>query len=209
MAQDDLQQSPPPGGDEQGERGEDVGLGFDSLAMNEIAAPEKDEAGAAAERRSGRWLMVLGVLAAAALVYAAGRAVVNLPPGADAQTRLRGRLMTLESWRNGVVVGARYLSANTLRLELSTQLSTTDSKARDQFRDAARQVMKVLIQERPGRDLKILGFQGEKQIVRAEYHQKSSLVGPGGEVVPEILVHVKGDPKSLSEEAGAGSRPSE
>ncbi len=222
MAEDDLQDAAPQGGDEQTDRrnGNDEpagaasrsgdGLGFDSLAMNEIAASVTEEPTGELERRRGnRWLIVVAVLAAAAVVYAAGRAVVNLPPGSEAQTRLRGRLMTLESWRNGVVVGARYLSGDTLRVDLSGQLSTKDSEARDTFRKAAREVMEVLIQERPGRDLHIVGFQGEEQILQAEYRQKSNLVGPGGEVVPEILIHVKGDPKRLSEEAGSGSRPRE
>ena len=217
MAEDDLQRPAPQGQEQETNQEHEgpssgpaasrpkAGLGFRALAMNEIAAPKTEETGEVVRRAGNRWLILIGVLLAAALLYLGGRTVINLPPGAEAETRLRARLMTLESWRNSVVRGARYLSGNTLRLNLSTQLSTGDRQARDTLREAARQVMDVLIQERPGRDLRIIGFQGEEEVLWAEYRQKSSLAGPGGEAVPEILVRVKGDPASLAEEAGTAA----
>ena len=181
----------------------DGGLGFSALAMNEIAPQKTDQASEVARRAGSRWLIVVGVLVAALVIFLGGRMLTNLPPGEEAEARLRSRLMTLKSWQGGVIRNARYLSGNSLRVDFSTQLSTAREQERDQLREAAREVMDVLIQERPNRDLRLLGFQGQERVVQAYYRQKSGLAGPGGEPVPEISVRVKGDPEGLAEQVGA------
>jgi hypothetical protein len=192
MAEDQTKQS------ESGQSG--GGLGFRALAMNEIAPQKTDQASEVGRRAGGRWLILVGVLAAAAAIFLGGRALVNLPPGKEAETRLRGRLMALDSWQQGVVRNAHYLSGNTLRVDFSTQLSTAREEARGQLRKAALDAMGILIQERPNRDLRLVGFQGEEQVLQAQYRQKTSLTGPGGEPVPDISVRVKGDPEGLADQ---------
>jgi len=177
-------------------------LGFRALAMNEIAAPKTEEASEVGRRAGSRWLVLAGVLVAAAAVYLVGRTLTNLPPGAEAEARLRGMLTALEPWQRGVVRSAHYLSGATLRVDFSTQLSTEKEQDRRDLREATLQVMGVLAKERPNRDLHILGFQGEEQVVQADFHQKSSLAGPGGQAVPEISVRVKGDPEGLAGQVG-------
>jgi hypothetical protein len=53
------------------------------------------------------------------------------------------------------------------------------------------------MEERPNRDLKITGYQGDQQMLTAEYHSKGALVGPHGRVEPEILIHVAGEEGGL------------
>ncbi len=177
-------------------------LGFRALAMNEIAAPKTQEASEVGRRAGSRWLVLAGVLVAAAAVYLVGRTVANLPPGAEAETRLRGALVALEPWQRGVIRSAHYLSGASIRVDFSPQLSTEREKDRRDLKEATLEAMGVLMKERPNRDLRILGFQGEEQVVRAEYHQKSSLVGPGGQAVPDISIRVKGDPEGLAGQVG-------
>ena len=177
-------------------------LGFRALAMNEIAAPKTQEVSEVGRRAGSRWLVLVGVLVAAAAVYLIGRTLANLPPGAEAEARLRGRLTALDPWQRGVIRSAHYLSGASLRLDFSTQLSTLKEEDRRELRQATLGVMDVLMKERPNRDLRILGFQGEEQVVQAQYRQKSSLAGPGGQTVPDLSVRVRDDPEGLGGQVG-------
>jgi hypothetical protein len=67
--------------------------------------------------------------------------------------------------------------------------------------------MRVLMAERPGRDLYLDGFQGDRQIVTARFQHQSTLIGPGGEQIPDILVNVEGDPEGGMGEAVSRGRP--
>ena len=67
--------------------------------------------------------------------------------------------------------------------------------------------MAVLMEERPGRDLYIDGYQEDERIVRVEYRSKSTLIGPGGDTIADIVVRVKGDPEGGMGEAYGRARP--
>jgi len=162
------------------------------------ATEERSEAGRRARGLGG---LVLVVLAAAAIIVVGTRLIANAPPGREAQERLRARLQGLPAWQLGTVMGAEYLAGNRLRVDFSPRLSPAKEKEREMIRQAAREVMGALMQERPGRDLYLDGYQGERQMVRGELRHKSFLVGPEGQQTPDILVRVEGDPEGGLAEA--------
>jgi len=181
-------------------------LGFDDLGMNVVAAPSTEEPSEVGRRAGGTWLVLIAVLVAAGIIAWLARSLTNLPPGEEAEARLRARLMAGPAWQTGTLQGAYYVAGNKLRVDFSTQISTADEKGRDQLRTVTVEVMKVLIEERPHRQLEIAGYQGEQQVVEARYRHKSALVGPGGERQLDIVVRVKGDPEGFAgavSEAGA------
>ena len=173
---------------------EKAGLGFRHLSMNEVppsARVAEEEAPPPASR--ARLLVVL-VLIAVAVVVLGARMISNVAPGEEAEMRLRRELELLPAWQKGDVMRAQYVTGNTLRLEFSSRLQTISDADREAIRGITKGVFDALRNERPNRDLYIEGFQGGEQIVRGEYRCKSTLVGPGGEQVPDITVRVKGDP---------------
>ncbi len=135
------------------------------------------------------------------------RALSNATPGAEAETRLIAKLEALPAWRLGDVMDARYVAGNRLRIGLSSRLSPTKAEEGERIGQAAREVMEVLIEERPGRDLYIDGFQGEQQVVTARYRHRSTLLDPSGQRIPDIAVHVVGQEETRMTDAAGGSRP--
>ncbi len=183
-----------------------TGLGFQDLSMNEVPASATAEQSEAPRRKGGLALIVVAVLLAVAVIAIGVRAVSNASPGQEAQDRLRKKLMQTWPWQEGVVLDATYMAGNRLRIGFTPRLGGTDTD-RDTIRKATTEVMQVLMSERPGKDLFIDGFQGERQIVTARYRHKSTLIGPGGEQIPDILVHVEGDPEGGMGEAVSRGRP--
>jgi len=183
------------------------GLDFSDLSMNEVPASATAEEAEGPRRSAGVGLIVIGVLVAAALIVLGARLISNAAPGEEAEERLRQRLSSLPVWQRGVVLEAGYAAGNKLRLEFAPSLSVMGEEGRTIVRRAAQDVMGVLIEERPDRDLYIDGYQGEERIVSAEYRAKSTLVGPGGERIADIVVRVKGDPEGGMGGAYGRARP--
>jgi len=183
------------------------GLDFSDLSMNEVPASATAEQAEGPRRSAGVGLIVIGVLVAAALIVLGARLIGNAVPGQEAEERLRQRLSSLSVWQRGVVLEAGYAAGNKLRLEFAPSLSVAGEEGRSIVRQATQDAMGVLIEERPGRDLYIDGYQGEERIVSAEYRAKSTLVGPGGERIADIVVRVKGDPEGGMGEAFGRARP--
>ncbi len=184
----------PPKDTQQGKE-EPSGLGYRRLAMNPVAPSLAQEPTRRQERRGRPWLIFLVVvIGAAGLAWVAGR-LANLHPGAEAEARLRTRLQGLEVWQMGTLVDARYLAGNKVRLQLGSHLVLETDEGRNAARQAALEAMDQFMQERPDRDLYIEGYQGEEQVLRAEYRRRSALLGPDGQPVPDVVVRVKGDPE--------------
>jgi hypothetical protein len=168
---------------------------YADLSMNVVAASSTAEPAETVRRKSRLWMVLVAmVVAAAALAWVAGK-LSNLPPGEEADIRLQGALQNLDVWQRAIVTKATYEKGNTLRVQFTPQISTETDQGRAALRAAALDVMNVFRQQRPGRDLYINGYQGDEQVLEAEYSVKGSLPGPGGQPVPNIVVHVKGDPK--------------
>ncbi len=183
------------------------GLGFRELSMNVIPASATEEE-SEAPRRAGRLAFVIVlVLVAAAVLFIGGRLISNLAPGQEAQERLRERVAALPAWQDGTIMDVRYLAGDRVRVEFSARVSTSRKEAREAVRQAARSVMEILMEERPGRDLYMEGHRGEEQILRAVYRAKSTLLGPDGEPINDIVVRVEGDPEGGIGEAYEQGRP--
>ena len=133
------------------------GLDFSGLSMNEVAASATAEQAEGPRRSAGAGLIVIGVLVAAALIVLGARLIGNAAPGQESEQRLRQRLSSLLVWQRGVVLEAGYAAGNKLRLEFAPSLSVVEEEGRSIVRRAAQDVMDVLIEERPGRDLYIDG----------------------------------------------------
>ncbi|MCJ7752098.1 MAG: hypothetical protein MUQ65_13550 [Armatimonadetes bacterium] len=180
-----------------GRMGDDTKAGrdFRDLSMNEVPASATADQNEEPRRGAGVGLIALGVLVAAALIVLGARLISNAAPGQEAEDRLRQKLSSLPVWQRGVVLEAGYAAGNKVRLELAPSLRVEADEGRSVVRGAVQDVMDVLMKERPGRDLYIDGYQGEEKIVTAEYRAKSTLVGPGGERIADIVVRVEGDPE--------------
>ncbi len=183
------------------------GLGFQDLSMNEVPASKSAGEGEEPQRSSRVGLIAFGVLVAAALIVLGARLISNAAPGQEAEDRLRRKLASLPAWERGVVLEARYMAGNRLRLEFAPSLSVSSEEGRAVIREATKGVLEVLCGERPGRDLYIDGYQGDERIVSAEYRSKTTLIGPGGEQVADIAVRVKGDPEGGMGDAYGRARP--
>jgi hypothetical protein len=179
---------------------------FDNLSMNEIAPSITQEPSEVGKRIGWQWLIAVVVLVAVAALGFGMRQMLNVAPGTDAQQHLQTELAATDAWHSGMVLGARYTAGDRLRVDFSLTAGS-DSTA---LRKATIEVMKILIQERPNRDLYIDGFQGEKQVVSAEYRQKGKLAVAGGGLEPNIAVKVVGEPGggigSLVKPEGGGPR---
>jgi len=174
-----------------------AGLGFAHLSMNEVSPSARVAGEEAPPQRSRAGLLVVLVLIAVAIVAFGVRLISNVAPGGDAQASLQRAIEALPGgyWQKGVILQAQYLTGQTVRLEFSPRLNTANDPDREVIRRATRDVFGVLRKERPDRDLYIDGFQEGEQVVRGEYRYKSSLVGPAGEQVPDMVIRVKGDPE--------------
>jgi hypothetical protein len=179
-----------------GDTGRGEGRMFDNLAMNEIAPSITQEPSEVAKRIGWQWLIVLAVLIVVAALGIGMRQMLNMAPGAEAQQRLQTKLEATEAWRAGMVLGAKYTAGDRLRVDLSTAAGPDPTM----LRKATIEVMKTFMQERPDRDLFIDGFQGDKQVLLAEYRNKGKLAVAGGGLEPDIAVKVAGEP-----EGGIGS----
>jgi len=171
-----------------------LGMDFGDLSMNEVpqsASAESEETGG---RKSPAFLIALGVIIAAVVIFLGARVISNAPPGEEAEGRLRAKLENLSVWQHGLVLRATYVAGNRVRLEFAPSVPAASDEGRQALRSATKEVMTVLIGERPGRDLYIDGYQGDEDILHAEYRAKSTLVGPGGEQIPDIVVRIKGEP---------------
>lgn len=172
---------------------DDRGRAYDELSMNVVPSSVTEEKSEAPRRSAWLALVVFAILGGVALVVLGIRLLGNLAPGQDAERRLRDRLTELEAWQSGVILDARYLSGDTLRINYSPRLSAANDQDRETIREATRSVMDVFMSERAGGDLYIEGYQDGEQIARAEYRAKSTLVGPSGEPIPDVVVRVEGD----------------
>jgi hypothetical protein len=181
-------------------------LGYDDLSMNVVPAPETEERTEIPRRRGMLWLVLIAVLVAVGALGWSARLVLNVPPGEEAEERLRGRLQETLVWEKGTVMGVYYVAGDRIKIDLTRNLSASDDGDRQELRKAAIEVMKVLMSERPDRDLFIDGYQGEEQVLRAEYRQRGGIVTAQGEAQPEIVVRIEGEP-----EGGVGTlvRPSD
>jgi hypothetical protein len=182
---------------------------YASLAMNPIAAGATQESSEVGSRAGRSWLLLVGVLLVAAFFFWLARLATDMTPGEEAEARLAAKLSALQ--QDGTLQSVTYLSGSKVRIDLSMQISTADEAGRERLRQATIQVMKVLMEERPDRDLQIVGYQGQEQIVRARYRHKERLVSAKGEWAPDISVRVKGDSEGLGEAASqdlsAGREP--
>ncbi|MBN1461346.1 MAG: hypothetical protein JXA57_17600 [Armatimonadetes bacterium] len=180
-------------------------LGFRDLSMNELpsAQPVSEDEAPAGGSRVG--LLVITVLALVAFLVIGMRLISNAHPGQEAEARLRQRLMELPLWQQGTIMQAHYVAGDRVRLDFSQSLSTVSEEDRDSIRDATRETLLVLIKERPRRDLFVEGYQGEEEIVRGEYRDKSTLIGADGQPVPDIAVRLKGESGGLGGAFGASA----
>jgi hypothetical protein len=168
-------------------------LGFQDLSMNELPSAQPVAAGDAPGHSGRIAALVIAVLAVVAFLVIGSRLLSNAAPGQEAEMRLRQRLGTLPIWKKGVVMEVHYVAGDRIRLDFSSRLSTTVEEQQALIRDATRQALLVLREERPGRDLYVDGYQGEEQILSGEYRQKSTLIGAGGEHVPDIAIRIAGE----------------
>jgi hypothetical protein len=164
---------------------------FPSLAMNEIASSATQERNEAPRRIGWMWLIVLLILVGVAALGFGLRQMLNIAPGTDAQQSLDSGVQTLGSWHRGIVLSARYTAGDRVRLEFSPTLQADPTT----LRSATIEVMKVVMKERPNRDLFIDGFQGEQQVVEGKYRSKGMLEVAGGGLEPDITVRVAGEPE--------------
>ncbi len=170
-------------------------LGFRELSMNEVAASATQEESEAPRRAGGLALVVFIALVGVGLVVFGGRFIRNLAPGREAEERLREKASSLAVWQKGVVMDISYVAGDRVRVDFASNLPAESDEGRNAVRKATRQLMEVVIAERPGRDLYIDGYRAGEQIVRATYRAKSALTGPGDEPIPDIIIRVKGDPE--------------
>lgn len=179
-------------------------LGYDDLAMNVVPASATEQSSEAGRRAGGLTLLVVSVVAVAVAAVFGLRLISNPHPGQEAEQRLRQQLrdspLTADLWESGDVQAAYYLAGNRLRIDFPLRVRIRSDEERNAIREATGQVMRVLIKERPHRDLFIDGFQGDRKIVQAEYRHKSTLRGRGGEQFLDIVVHVEGDPEEGMQE---------
>jgi len=179
---------------------------FDNLSMNEIAPSMTQESSEVGKRIGWQWLIVVVVLVAVAALGFGMHQMLNVAPGADAQQRLQTELAATDAWRSGMVLGARYTAGDRLRVDFSVTAGADPAT----LRKATIEVMKTFIEERPNKDLYIDGFQGERQVVSAEYRKKGKLAVVGGGLEPNIAVKVAGEPEggigSLVKPEGGGPR---
>lgn len=180
---------------------------FDKLAMNEIAPSITQEPSEMPKRIRWMWLVVLAVLIGVAALGFGMRQMLNMPPGEEAQQRLRTRVETTDAWQSGTVLKVQYTAGDRLRVDFSTTIQPEPTT----LRKATIEVMKALMQERPDRDLFIDGFQGDRQVVSGEYRAKGKLAVAGGGLEPNIAVRVAGEPEGgigqLVKPSGAGAPP--
>lgn len=167
---------------------EQAGLRFAGLGMNVVPAAVTQEPSEVRHRASIRWLWLVAVLAVVAVVAYGAKTFLNMPPGQQAEQRLRDALARTEAWGSGMVMKAQYTAADRIRIEYGT--AALDPAT---VRKATIEVMKVFMQERPGRDLYIDGYRGDHQVASAEYRQKGGIRGEGGRIEPDIRVKVEGE----------------
>lgn len=167
---------------------EQAGPRFAGLAMNEVPAAVTQEPSEVRRRVGIRWLWLVLVLAVVAVVAYGAKTFLNMPPGQEAEQRLRDALARTEAWGSGMVMKAQYTAGDRIRVEYGT--AALDPAA---VRKATIEVMKTFIRERPGRDLYIDGYRGGRQIASAEYRQKGGIRGEGGRIEPDIRVKVEGE----------------
>lgn len=165
--------------------------GLQGLAMNEVPSSATQEASELPRRAGWRWLLLLAILVLVGLLGYGARMMINVAPGEAAQQELEGKLKQMALWRMGEVLGARYVAGDRIRVDFAAEMGLNAPS----LRSATIAVMKVLMIERPNRDLYIDGYQGERQIVQAEYHQKGKLQVAGGGFEPDITVRVEGEPE--------------
>jgi hypothetical protein len=163
--------------------------------MNELPAAARLAEGETPRQGSRAWLLVILVLLALAAVAFGVRMIADIAPGREAELRLREQIERLPAWQHGDLMRVQYLSGNTLRIEFATRLNAFNEADREAIRQAAREVLEILRNERPGRDLRLEGYQEGEQIMSGEYRSERALVGPGGEQLPDISIRVKGDPE--------------
>jgi|GEM_PF-1365002 len=195
--------------DEESREGEEEeqreGLGYEDLSMNVVPAAMTEEPSESVRRTGGLVVAVVAVAVVAVVAILAGRYVLNPHPGHEAEQRLRTRLRTLPVWQSGLVMNARYVTGDRARIGFGSSIRTTrggegevvvtSDQDREKIRSAAREVMEVLVSERPGRDLYLDGYIGEEKVVRAEYRHQSTLMAGGAEGKMDIVVRVVGDAK--------------
>ena len=170
---------------------------MDGLAMNEVPSSATQETSEVRWRAGKLWLLLLGVLAAIVLLAYGARTFLNMPPGAEAEQSLRARLQETDAWQSGTVLGVQYVSGDRIRVDLARSAVGQSSAVRP----AMIEVMQILREQRPGRDLYIDGYQGSDRTVEVEYRQKGGLEMPGGGVEPDIRVRIEGEA-----EGGIGAR---
>jgi hypothetical protein len=164
---------------------------FEGLTMNVVPSSITKEASEAPRRAGWRWLLLVVVLVGVFLLGYAGRKMLNVAPGREAEQRLRARLQTMSVFQLGQVLEVRYLAGDRLRVDLAPSLDADTST----LRKVTIEVMKAFMVERPNRDLYIDGYEGERQVVWGEYHSKGGLQVAGGGVEPNITVRVAGEPE--------------
>jgi hypothetical protein len=142
-------------------------------------------------------LLVIGVLAVVIFLVVGMRLISNAHPGKEAEARLRAQLMGLPFWQQGTVMEVHYLAGDRVRIDFNQRLSPLDDDDKRLMRDATRETLFLLMTERPRRDLFIEGYQGETEVLRAEYRHKSTLIGPDGQPVADISIRVKGEAGGL------------
>lgn len=190
---------------EEREQAPERGLGFSHLAMNEIAASKTGEPSEVARRASMKWLWIVAVV----VVVGGGgwllHSALNLPPPTQVQQQFEQSPAMSKAMEQGWVHRVTFLSGTKVRIDFSPNLSTADDEGRKQFRDLTADFMDALVTVRPGRDLDIIGFQENTQMLQAHYRDRSTLVGRGGEPIRDIVIHVKGDPQGSMASAMSGS----
>lgn len=171
---------------------EERGAGrYEGLVMNVVPSSVTKEGSEAPRRAGNLWLLLIVVLAVIAGLGYGARQFFNVAPGREAQDRLQARVSELEVFRKAVVLSATYVAGDRLRVEFASAAGTDPST----LRQATIAVMRVLMQERPNRDLYIDGFAGDKQVVKAEYRAKGKLQLAGGGEQDDIRVRVSGEPE--------------
>lgn len=188
--------------------GQTSGLGLARLSMNEIA-PSEQVAEDDLPRRGGRvWLTVIVVLVAVTAVAFTARLIGGITPGQQIQTELQQALEQLPAWQHGDIMRTELVTGSALKLEFAGRLRTAADEDRTIIRTVTMDAFKLFAEKRPGRDLTINGYQGTEQIVWGQYRFRSTLIGPGGEQLPDFVIKVKGDPEGGLQEAYSGTRGS-